>query len=50
MRLVSYPTRGGARAGVQRTDGVIDAGAVLGDREARLRELIAGAVSRSSAS
>jgi acylpyruvate hydrolase len=40
MRLVSYRSEEGIRAGVQTADGVLDAGALLGDRPLGLRRLI----------
>jgi 2-keto-4-pentenoate hydratase/2-oxohepta-3-ene-1,7-dioic acid hydratase in catechol pathway len=41
MRLVTYRAEAGARAGVQTSEGVLDAGALLGDEAASVRGLIA---------
>jgi 2-keto-4-pentenoate hydratase/2-oxohepta-3-ene-1,7-dioic acid hydratase in catechol pathway len=42
MRVVSYRGDGGARAGLLTSDGVLDAGELLGGEAAGVRELIAG--------
>jgi 2-keto-4-pentenoate hydratase/2-oxohepta-3-ene-1,7-dioic acid hydratase in catechol pathway len=41
MRLVTYRTEGGNRAGVQSAEGVIDAAEVLGEERIGLRQLLA---------
>ena len=40
MRLVSYRSEGGIRAGVQTVNGILDAGGLLGERPIGLRRLI----------
>ena len=40
MRLVSYRSEGGIRAGVQMVNGILDAGSLLGERPIGLRRLI----------
>jgi 2-keto-4-pentenoate hydratase/2-oxohepta-3-ene-1,7-dioic acid hydratase in catechol pathway len=42
MRLVTYRTENGGRAGVETAAGVLDAGGLLGESQATVRELIAG--------